>query len=210
MPRTGRPRSFDRANAIDQAMHTFWAHGYEATSLSLLKEAMGGISAPSFYAAFDSKEALFAEVLQRYLDTHGQVMASLYDPTIPARQAVELALTRSARMQTESSHPAGCLLVISSTTYAGGESIAGEILKQDRSNTREGFQRCVQRAIAANELPGDTHAKNMGLMFDTFVRGLTTQARDGVSFARLQASIGVIMKLWPEAKTTASRQTRRH
>ena len=70
MARTGRPRAFDRDDAVDQAMQLFWQHGYDSTSLSLLKAALGGgISAPSFYAAFGSKEALFDECVQRYLTT---------------------------------------------------------------------------------------------------------------------------------------------
>jgi AcrR family transcriptional regulator len=210
MARTGRPRTFDRSHAIDLAMQTFWTHGYDSTSLSLLKDAMGGISAPSFYAAFHSKEALFEEVLDRYLQTHGQVMASLYDPEISPREAVEQALLRSALMQTNSDHPPGCLLVISATTCPSEASAVQDILKQDRLNTRQGFQRCVARAMAVGELPSDTDAKSTGLMLDTFVRGFTSQARDGVSFARLRGSIQSMMKSWSPQKLAAGRPQSPH
>ena len=64
MAQMGRPRTFDRDAAITQAMHLFWEHGYDATSLSQLKASIGGgITAPSFYAAFGSKQALFTEVM---------------------------------------------------------------------------------------------------------------------------------------------------
>ena len=59
MSRAGRPREFNRDEAILNAMLLFWDHGFEATSISQLREAMGGISAGSFYTAFESKEALF-------------------------------------------------------------------------------------------------------------------------------------------------------
>ena len=109
MAQMGRPRTFDRDAAITQAMHLFWEHGYDSTSLSQLKANIGsGISAPSFYAAFGSKEALFKEVMERYLNTHGQVTASLFDLQLPAREAIERTLRGSARMQCEDGHPRGC------------------------------------------------------------------------------------------------------
>ncbi|GAB0064498.1 hypothetical protein IBA8402_02590 [Pseudomonas syringae] len=49
MAQLGRPRTFDRDLAITQALHLFWEHGYDATSLSQLKANIGGgITAPSF------------------------------------------------------------------------------------------------------------------------------------------------------------------
>ena len=66
MSRTGRPREFDRAEALDAALRLFWQQGYEATSISQLIDAMGGISTASFYATFYSKEALFREAVRRY------------------------------------------------------------------------------------------------------------------------------------------------
>ena len=113
MAQMGRPRTFDRDAAITQAMHLFWEQGYDSTSLSQLKANIGsGISAPSFYAAFGSKEALFKEVMERYLNSHGKVTDSLYDPQLPAREAIETTLRRSANMQCETGHPRGCLVAL--------------------------------------------------------------------------------------------------
>ena len=135
MARSGRPRSFDRTAALDAAMHLFWEHGDEATSLSQLKATMGGLSSASFYAAFTSKEALFREALRPYLDTHGQVVASLCDPAALPRDALEKALRGSARMQTDPSHPAGCLVVLSTLTSAPENSHLQALLAAEREPT---------------------------------------------------------------------------
>ena len=74
-PRMGRPRSFDRGQAVARAMELFWALGYEGTTLTDLQQAMGDISAPSFYAAFGSKEQLFREAVEFYTQTQRAPMA---------------------------------------------------------------------------------------------------------------------------------------
>ncbi|WMJ69639.1 TetR/AcrR family transcriptional regulator [Stenotrophomonas sp. 24(2023)] len=203
MTRTGRPRSFDRDTALEQAMQVFWARGYEAASLALLKDAMGGISSPSFYAAFGSKEALFEEVLQCYLATHGQVMAPLYQPGLDPRAAVERALHATARMQTDSGHPLGCLLNVAATTTPDEVETAQALLAGDRAATRAGFIECARRAVSNGQLPATSDAQAIGVMLDTFMRGLTAQARDGVPRAQMDAAIDALLAPWK--KTTPRR-----
>ncbi|MGV0800422.1 helix-turn-helix domain-containing protein, partial [Mycolicibacterium elephantis] len=58
MASRGRPRTFDRTEALEHAMEVFWQHGYEGASMSDLTASMG-INSPSLYAAFGSKEQLF-------------------------------------------------------------------------------------------------------------------------------------------------------
>ncbi len=66
-------------------MELFWALGYEGTTLTDLQQAMGGISAPSFYAAFGSKEQLFREAVEFYTQTQRAPMArALKQPTAQA------------------------------------------------------------------------------------------------------------------------------
>ncbi len=98
MPRTGRPRGFDKDETLRQALRLFWEQGYEATSLAQLKAAMGGISAASFYAAFGSKEDLFRAALDLYLQTHGKLMYALEDPALsPERPLSECCASPPAR-----------------------------------------------------------------------------------------------------------------
>ncbi|WP_262338598.1 TetR/AcrR family transcriptional regulator, partial [Bordetella pertussis] len=88
MAERGRPRSFERTEALRQAMEVFWSKGYEGASLADLTSAMG-INAPSLYAAFGSKEALFREAVQRYADTEGARTRRALLEAPDARAAIE-------------------------------------------------------------------------------------------------------------------------
>ena len=198
MAQMGRPRRFDRDTAVDQALHLFWEQGYESTSLSQLKRAIGnGISAPSFYAAFGSKEALFNECVQRYLATYAQVTECLWESHRAPREAIETALRRSAKMQCESGHPKGCMVALGAMSAPSAEHSAVTMpLTASRARTRAGIVACVERAAASGELRPDVPLRALATVFDSFLLGLTTLARDGLPHHALEAAITQVMLMW--------------
>lgn len=196
MAQMGRPRQFDRDAALTSAMHLFWEHGYEATSLSRLKAELG-ISAPSFYAAFGSKEALFQEAVGRYLATHGTVNDCLWDAQLAPRLAIETALRRSACMQSEGGHPAGCMVVLGVVGTGGAaDSTLTSVLDASRGRTGAGILACVERGVAEGDLSPDTNPRALAQVFESFLLGLTTLARDGATTAALDAAVSQVMLLW--------------
>lgn len=205
MAQMGRPRTFDRQQAVEQALQLFWEQGYAATSLSQLKAHLGGgISAPSFYAAFGSKEALFSEAVQCYLETYARVTACLWEDDIAPREAVELALRRSTKMQCESGHPKGCMVALGIMSAPTPEHAhVAKPLTDSRARTLEGFVRCVKRAIDTGELSEKTDARAMGIAFNSFLLGVSIAARDGVKISVFNAAITELMKLWDAAQTGA-------
>lgn len=201
MAQRGRPRTFDRDEAITSAMHLFWEHGFESTSLSQLKAAIGeGISAPSFYAAFESKEALYKEALERYLKIYGKVTRSLHDTSIPPREGVFLALLRSAKMQTESGHPKGCMVALGviEASSTGSEAVT-KLLRDVRSRTRAGFRACVERGIENGELHSSTDPASLSIALDCFFQGLSSLARDRVGQAAIEKAVTHAMGIWDAA-----------
>ncbi|WP_306508422.1 MULTISPECIES: TetR/AcrR family transcriptional regulator [Janthinobacterium] len=201
----GRPRTFDRQAAVEQAMFLFWQQGYESTSLSQLKASLGGgISAPSFYAAFGSKEALFREAAQCYLDTFARVTECLWDDSLAPRAAIELALRQSASMQSEPGHPPGCMVALGCMSAPTAEHAAvAAPLTQSRARTRAGFVRCVERGMASGDLPGDMDAVALASVFDSFLSGVAIQARDGVGYAVFDSAITQIMRVWDANRLAA-------
>ncbi len=201
MAQMGRPRNFDREHAVEQALHLFWQHGYDATSLAQLKAGLGGgISAPSFYAAFGSKEALFDECVQRYLATYAQVTECLWDETLPPRQAIETALRQSTRMQCEDGHPKGCMVALGVMSAPSPEHArVADALTQSRLRTRAGIVACVERAVRTGQLPPHTQAQVMASVFDGFLQGVSILARDDVPYGVIDGAITQLMMTWEAA-----------
>lgn len=203
MARTGRPRGFDRDEAVTRAMHLFWEHGFEGVSLEQLRLAMGGISSASFYAAFSSKEALYRETLEQYLRTYGRVMTALRDSSLSPRDRLEQALRRSATMQTGPAHPAGCMVALSATICSEGGASVQAVTAAERSENRDAIHACVKAAVDDGTLTPTTDVAGLGALFEALLVGLSLQARDGVDGGAIDAAITQALKAWDANRDAA-------
>ncbi|AYG80512.1 HTH-type transcriptional repressor ComR [Streptomyces hundungensis] len=194
----GRPRSFDRGKALEQATMEFWRHGYEATSVADLTRAMG-IGAPSLYAAFGDKRALFEEVLSVYGATHGAFMTRAFAEEPTARRAVARLLREAAAEFTDPAHPYGCL-VISAAANCTTEAIKVD-LRERRNANLAAFESRIAADIAAGHLPEGTDARVLARFSGAVFQGMSQQARDGAGRAELEAVAEAAMLAWPEERT---------
>src|SRR6476620_11505606 len=113
MTERGRPRAFDREEALAKAMQVFWSQGYEGASMGELTEAMG-INKPSLYAAFGCKEALFREAVQYYNSVECIALSQALQNESTARGAIEAVLRINAGTYVSSGTPPGCMIVVAS------------------------------------------------------------------------------------------------
>ncbi|MBX9394092.1 TetR/AcrR family transcriptional regulator [Streptomyces sp. TRM72054] len=190
----GRPRSFDRATALEKALMAFWERGYEATSVSDLTRVMD-IGAPSLYAAFGDKRSLFEEVVQEYGTRYGffTERALAEEPT--ARAAVERTLREAAVQYTEPGHPHGCLVIHAAANCSTPE--VEQSLRARRNANIAAFENRIRADIAAGELPPDTDAAALARHAGAMIQGMSQQARDGASRAELEALAEIAMATWP-------------
>ena len=206
MARTGRPRKFDRDDALAAAMVLFWKHGFEGTSLERLRETMGRLSSASFYAAFTSKEALYREVLARYLGTHGRVLEALRDANLTPRERIEQALRRSVRMQTDASHPSGCMITLSATIGSAELDGLRVLTATERAANRDALGACVRAGIEIGELRPDADAAGLVALFEGLLVGFSIQAVDQVPASALDGAITGALTAWDSARRSPAHQ----
>lgn len=180
----GRPRSFDREAALEQAMRLFWEHGYEATSMAQLTAAMG-VSAPSLYAAFGDKESLFLQAVERYVARGGDQTEALMGDAKTAREAVARVLAESALHLTDPRHPRGCMVVLSAVSVSEeAEKVQAE-LARCRASWEERMKARIERGIAEGDVPPSTNAAALASFYMAVLQGMSLHAKDGASRERL-------------------------
>src|SRR5919106_255484 len=139
----GRPRAFDKDEALDQAMEVFWRKGYEGASLSDLTKAMG-INPPSLYAAFGNKEGLLNAALDRYAEQRkGFLRTAFGEPT--ARKVAECLLRGVAEFHTDPANPPGCLFTQGGLACGDGAEMIPRELASRRAQLEEAGPERLQR-----------------------------------------------------------------
>lgn len=192
----GRPLSFNRQAALQTALQLFWQQGYEGTSIADLVSAMG-IAPPSLYSAFGSKEQLYLEVIELYLQGPGSFIKHALEQTSTAHDFIQQMLLNAAAEFTTHSHPPGC--IVSTGLVASGalhQKIAGN-MRDLRSATLNTIGLRLEDARNSGELPHQADCSGMARFFGAIIQGMSIQARDGAAPAELQDMIRLAMACWP-------------
>ena len=186
----GRTRAFDMEEAIRSATRLFW-RGYDRTSLTDLTSALG-IGAASFYFAFGSKEALFRQVVGRYI----ALLDEAYEHAFRASTTclgVQALLRHYADVVTDARHTPGCLVVNSSPSIH-----AEDALMQWLAEHREALRRRLENRFAADiteaKLPKDCNPNTMARFVLTLAGGIAVEARSGASRQDLYAMIDFALR----------------
>lgn len=175
----GRPRQFDIDSATDIALGLFIQKGYEGATFGDLTQAMG-ISPPSFYAAFGSKEALFRRALDRYAGAAALMLAKAVGKP-SAREVAEHLLNGLTESATCNPEAKGCLLV-QGVLVCGDGSID---LRRQLQFEREKITAVLTERFRMAEKAGDRTLSGTPEAMARFVAmvlsGIAVQAASGVS-----------------------------
>jgi TetR/AcrR family transcriptional regulator, copper-responsive repressor len=182
----GRPRAFDRDEAVLAAARLFWRHGYSGTSTRALSSALG-LSTSSIYAAFGSKGGLFEQALRTYAERYREIYQQACDEP-EVSNVIERLFTLSIEEFTQPSdqHP-GCL--ISSAVMTDMPDTVDShayVLALQASNQRLLLAR-LERARREGQLAPSLDAAVLTGLVQSVWHGLSAQSNQGISRGELQA-----------------------
>jgi len=195
MPR-GRPRNFDKAEALDIALKLFWQHGYEGTSVAMLAEAIG-VNVPSLYAAFGNKESLFLRCIERY----GELNGKMYHESFKKKTAREVArsiLEGEVELVTRRGTPDGCLMVQGALATSPESESIRKLMAGMRGMAEKWMVERFRHAIDDGDLPSDADPAALACYLMSLNSGLAVQAKSGVGKKQLLKVVDIAMRSWPE------------
>lgn len=192
----GRPRGFDREAALEKAVQFFWEQGYEGTSIADLTAAMG-ITAPSLYSAFGSKEELYREALVLYREGPGAAMTRALKEESTAFAALSRLLRESASDFSSPGQPRGCMISTAVLGCAPENRDAAKLVAELRSRALAALKRRLDEAVKTGELPRETDTSALARFYGAIVQGLSVQARDRASKAALNGIVEYAIRAWP-------------
>ena len=193
MATAGRPRSFDKDDALKKAMYVFWEKGYEGTTMADLIQSIG-MKAPSIYAAFGNKDAIFKEVVQSYLPivVNGQLKALNSSPKI--YDAVEATLKACVSLYTGKDNPHTCLVMTGAINTAPEHTEHVETLRALREDYKGAWKKRFEMAEADQQLADEANPNELAEYFTTLIQGMTIKAKDGASDDSLSSTSKLALK----------------
>lgn len=183
----GRPRAFDRDQALDRAAETFWRLGYEGASIVDLTAAMG-VTPQSLYAAFGCKAELYRGALARYRATEGAFFACALDQEPTAAKAFERAFAEAVHAYSRPGRPRGCMLANAALACAAEHQDIAAHVAALRADMMAAIRARLERGQQDGDLATDADPPSLARYLLALLQGLSQQARDGAGEADLAAA----------------------
>jgi len=175
-------------------METFWAQGYEATSLQDLLAAMG-LSKSSLYQSFGEKPRLFERCLRHYCESQAVAMLDRLRQFHSGRAFIEESFHDI--VDTPEAHRSywGCLLMNTASEFGTREPQVARAVEQGMDRFTGVFMAAVERAQREGDIgpEHDTHALARYLVSN--MSGLKTLLKAGIGRNEARDIVGLTLRV---------------
>jgi len=161
-------KNYDEIKVLESAMRAFWAHGYEATSMSALVKATG-VNRGSIYSAFPNKHELFMRALEHYDQVYRcQHLQDLTEQQSPL-EAIIKVFESAASKPGDANTPWGCLVVNTALELSPHDPEVAEFVDRSLQGVEEFFHSRIEAAkqdgAIRKSLDSDSTAKALLSLF---------------------------------------------
>ena len=171
-------KSYNEVEVLSRAMESFWAHGYEATSISDLVESTG-INRGSINAAFKDKHELFIQALQHYDLHYREAFLNRLRSSYAPRDAIIAAFEAAMGVTEDGSKCTGCLLINTALELSPHDSEVNAIVRNSFEEVEAFFFDMVEAAQANGTVNSELDAKEVASGLLGMFFGLRVLMRSG-------------------------------
>jgi TetR/AcrR family transcriptional regulator, transcriptional repressor for nem operon len=185
-----RPRTFDEDRALDAAMRTFWANGYEATTTEDLCAATG-LGRSSIYNTFRSKHELFRRALLRYVEMTTAVQLAILEdegrPPVERLRALFTAVIDGEMANRRDGRSLGCLTVNTTVELAGRDPEAAQIIESDTERRTAALRLAIDAGRRSGEIASRRDPEALARYLTAVIGGMRVAGQGGADRAALQS-----------------------
>lgn len=172
-----RPKGFDPARKLDEAMLLFWNQGFATTSIPKLEKALN-INRFSIYDTFGDKRTLFIKVLERYTDI---LVDELVAPLENGTQGIAdlKRFVKNFRQKFFAARESsGCLLCNTATEIGDRDSDIAKMLAAYFERIGAALYACLKRARNLGETDGsDAELRAAARLLRSSIEGILVELR---------------------------------
>jgi AcrR family transcriptional regulator len=184
--RRGRPRAYDTEAALKQVTEAFWKTGYAGTSLDKIVAATG-MNAPSLYAAFGNKHALYLEALARYWELSLAATREALAEDRPLPDALMLAYEAALSIYfSGKGHTRGCFVIGTAVTEAVEDATIRNSIAAGLRMIDADFEARLRIAREQGELRPDADPAALAVLASATMHTIAIRARAGARRAELR------------------------
>lgn len=166
-----RVKLFNKEEALRKAMELFWEKGYASTSLSDLTNHLG-IGKGSFYATFNSKQALFEDAFDLYRNSKVEFLEQLLN----SEPNIKIGLSKLLKFNLEEllgdhKHK-GCFIANTCSEFSGTNETLKEKLEEHFVIMQKALVNYLRRGKVNHK-----KAESIAATIITFLMGMNQQAK---------------------------------
>lgn len=171
----GPVKQFDRKEVLEKALYVFWEHGYEATGMTQLVEALG-IGRQSLYNTFGDKRSLFLETIKHYHDTcAGEMFQLLERESSPLQNIRDIFKYWETECSSNDYH--GCYFGNTCAEFGDKDAEIAEFLQRSFQKGEEAFFTILEKAKEAGELGEELNSRDVARLIINTGQGLSVVSK---------------------------------
>lgn len=194
-----RPKDFNEERALDSAVDCFWKHGYEATTVRELADAMK-IGGTSLYNAYGDKRALFSRSLERYANRSMRERIERLETGHRPKEAIRAFIAEIVDRSLKDPDRKGCLLINSALDVAPHDAEIGKVVAGYLDELRTFFRRNIEAAQREGQIADALDADEVSGHLLGVLAGIRVLARTGARRKTLESVARPALALLEQAR----------